>query len=276
MKLQELHEMEPWDWPEGAGPLFLAILNNRQAELKERLLAAEMAGDFVVIDDQIAEALLAIVCSSDEDERLRDRAVISLGPALEHADTFEFDDPEYIVLSKEVFHTIQAALRKLYLDPKVPKNVRRRILEASIRAPQEWHHAAVRAAYACDDQDWRLTAVFCMRFLEGFDKQILAALDSKDEDIHYEAVCAAGSWGLEEAWPHIEDLLTNRNIDKELLLAALEAAAGIRHPDSAEIIGRFVDSEDEDIADVAFEALSMANEDYFDEDDDSKGDEYSF
>ena len=111
------------------------------------------------------------------------------------------------------------------MDASVPEDVRRRILEASVRAPQDWHQDAIRAAYASDDDAWRLTAVFCMRFVRGFDEQILEALDSENPDIHYEAVCAAGSWEVDAAWPHITALVTSRKTEKSLLLAAIEAVA---------------------------------------------------
>ena len=53
------------------------------------------------------------------------------------------------------------------------KEVKRPILEASVRAPEKWHKNAVAAAYRSKDEDWKLTAVFCMRFIRGFDKQIV-------------------------------------------------------------------------------------------------------
>jgi len=81
------------------------------------------------------------------------------------------------------------------MDVEVPKNVRRRILEASLRAPQDWHQDAIRAAYSSDDEDWNLTAVFSMRWVRGFDDQILEALDSDNQHVHYQAVLAAGNWG---------------------------------------------------------------------------------
>ena len=45
------------------------------------------------------------------------------------------------------------------------------------------------------DEAWRLTAVFCMRFIRGFEEQILEALKSQHPDIHHEAVLAAGKLG---------------------------------------------------------------------------------
>ena len=42
-------------------------------------------------------------------------------------------------------------------DSSIPKQVRRRILEASVRAPEDWHQNAIRAAYSSGDKDWMLT-----------------------------------------------------------------------------------------------------------------------
>jgi len=100
--------------------------------------------------------------------------------------------------------------------------------------------------------------VFCMRFVRGFDEQILEALASRNPDIHYEAVCAAGDWEVDAAWPHITALVTSGKTDKPLLLAAIEAVASIRPHEAAGILDGLTDSDDEDIVDAVFEATAMA------------------
>lgn len=267
MNVEDLRNIPPWEWPEDAGPIFLDILRDGQAAESDRLVAAELTGDFTVINDELVGALLAIVRSSDESETLRAKAVISLGPVLEHAGVHGFEDVDAVPIAEHTFHGIQESLRQLYMDADVPREVRRRILEASVRAPQNWHQDAVRAAYASDDETWRLAAVFCMRFIRGFDAHILEALDSESPDIHYEAVCAAGNWEVDAAWPHVSALVTSRETDKRLLLAAIEAVAGIRPQEAAEILDALTDSHDDDIVDAVLEARAMA-EGRSDEDDD--------
>ncbi len=139
MDLKTLKDTPPWEWPEGVGKMFLGILRDDQAEGSDRLLAAELAGDFTVINDELVGALLSILRSGVEPEELRCQAAISLGPALESADTDGFDDPDDVPITEQTFHGTQESLRKLYMDADVPKDVRRRILEASVRAPQNWH-----------------------------------------------------------------------------------------------------------------------------------------
>ena len=258
MDLRTLRKIPPWEWPEGAGKMFRDILRDGQAAEADRLLAAELAGDFTVINEELVGALLSILRRDDESETLRGRAVISLGPVLEQADMHGFEDADDVPIAEQTFHRIRESLRKLYVDAEVPKDVRRRILETSVRAPQSWHQDAVRAAYGSDDEAWRLTAVFCMRFVRGFEEQILEALHSRNPDIHYEAVCAAGTWEVDAAWPHIRALVTSGETDKPLLLAAIEAVAGIRPHEAAGILHNLTDSDDEDIVDAVFEATAMA------------------
>ena len=272
MDLKTMLDTQPWDWPEDAGKFFLGFLLDGQAEESDRLLAVGLAGDYTVINDELAEALLSIVQSGNETEVLRGMAAIALGPALEHADLYEFEDPDDILISEEVFLRIQESLRKLFMDADVPKEAQRRILEVSVRAPQDWHPEAVRTAYSSGDEDWKLTAVFCMQYIRGFNDQILEALNSKNPDIRYHAVGAAGNWEVAGAWPHIAALLTAPETDKPLLLAAIDAVAGIRPMEAPEILGRHTNSDDEDIAEAAFEALAMAGW-VEDDDDDWEDDE---
>lgn len=258
MDLKTLREIPPWEWPENTGRMLIDVLRDRGAAGRDRLLAAELAGDFTVIGDELADALVSILRSPDESEMLRGKAAISLGPVLEHADMEGFDEPDEVPITERTFHEIQESLRKLFRDAGVSKDVRRRILEASVRAPQEWHGDAIRGAYASIDEEWKLTAVFCMRFVRGFEEEILAALESDNADIRYEAVCAAGAWSVEAAWPHVAALVTSEVIDKPLLLAAIDAVARIRPKEAAEILGDLLDSEDEDIVEAVHDALAMA------------------
>ena len=46
MDLKTLRETPPWDWPEGTGKGLGDILRDREADGANRLLAAELAGDF--------------------------------------------------------------------------------------------------------------------------------------------------------------------------------------------------------------------------------------
>ncbi len=273
MKIKALKDIPPWQWPKNAGKMFLDVLQDEQAGVSDRLLAAELAGDSTVINDELADALLSILTNPREPDRLRGQAAISLGPALEYADMDGFEDPDDVPITEPMFRRTQETLHTLYMDAQTPKEVRRLVLEASVRAPEKWHKKAVAAAYGSADEDWKLTAVFCMQFIRGFDKQILESLKSQNPDIHYEAVRAAGNWGINAAWPHIAALVTSEETEKELLLATIDAAAFILPDKASELLSPLLDSDDEDIVDAVYEALAMAGESFDDEDDDEDDEE---
>src|ERR1035441_9232352 len=80
MDLNTLHDTPPWAWKKSAGKMFLPILRDPHADAADRLLAAGLAGDFTVINDALAAALLSILASAAEPQELRARAAISLHP----------------------------------------------------------------------------------------------------------------------------------------------------------------------------------------------------
>jgi hypothetical protein len=258
MDLKILQDTPPWDWPSDAGARFQEILRDQRASDSDRLVAAELAGDLTVINDELADSLTAIIGSRNEPEQLRVQAAIALGPVLEQADTDGFEDPDDVPITQRKFRSIQASLQKLHFDNSIPKEVRRRILEASVRAPESWHQNAISTAYSSGDKDWKLTAVFSMRWVRGFDHQILEALKSADPEIHYQAVNAAGSCELDAAWPSIVALLNDADTPKPLLLAAIGAAASIRPQEAGEILIDLAASDDEEIAEAALEATAMS------------------
>ena len=142
VNLTLLQRMPPWEWPPSARDVLVRAVRNERLDAVARLMAARLAGKVVVMNDEVADILLAIV-----------------------------DRP----ISTRVFHRIREVLHASYRDDGVPEDVRRRILEASVRAPERWHRDAIHEAYSSDDRDWRLTAVFCMQYVLGFDDQIVEA-----------------------------------------------------------------------------------------------------
>lgn len=273
MDLKTLRETAPWDWPKKAGRILLDTLRDRREADPDRLLAAELAGELSAVNDELVEALLLVLRTTEEPEELRTQAAISLGPVLEDADIADFEDPEDSAIAERTFQTTQETLHNLYLDGRVPKEVRRATLEASVHAPRDWHPDAIRSAFYSDDEDWKLTAVFCMRFVRGLDEQILQALKNTNPAIQAHAVSAAGGWQIQAAWPHVAALVTSPGTDKPLLLAAIDAVAGIRPEEAPEVLADLIESGDEDIAEAALEALAMTDGDSDDVDDEDEGDE---
>ena len=268
MNLKSLKDIPPWDWPENASGMILEALQDGNAKMSEKLLAADLAGEITVMNDEMARTLIQIVSEQSQPEDLRANAAIALGPGLEEADINGFDETLDNALSEKTIRNLQRSLRKIFFEVNVPKEVRRRVLESSVRCPEEWHKGAVRGICTSDDEEWRLTAVFCMRYIRGFESQIFEALESQNPDIQYEAVRAAGEWELKSAWPHVAALLATASADKDLLLAAIDAAAVINPEEASEYLDRLAESKDEDVAEAALDALlEMDHEASWDEDD---------
>ena len=258
MDLETLARLEPWNWPEEAGQLLLDALRDDGLAPAGRMIAVELAGNVVVVNDELVAELISVVADAEASHELRARAVIALGPALESSDTDGFDEDYGGPISERCFLETNETLRELFRVPEIPKEVRRRILEASVRAPQDWHREAIREAYASTDEDWKLTAVFGMEFVPGFDDEILDALGSENDEIEYQAVCAAGARGLDAAWRHVSGILASNCDDKALLLAAIEAAVAIRPEEAGMVLVDLTDDDDEDVVEAAHEGMAMA------------------
>lgn len=259
--MEMLAEMEPWEWPAGARRAIKNVLEDAGAAVEERALAAELGGDLVVMDDEMAGLLVRIVKNAQEPAKVRERAAIALGPVLEECDIDGFDDEmSDTSIEEATFVEIQEALRVVYEDRSTPKGVRRRTLEAAVRAEDEWQDDAIREAYRSTDPEWKMTAVFCMRYVAGFEGQILEALKSKNEDIECEAVRTAASRGLEKAWPHVRRMLVEDGRgDRDILLTAIVAAGELCPGEEQEILEDYLESEDEEVAEAAQDALDTIN-----------------
>ncbi len=116
MNINMLYDTPPWEWPENAEAMITDLLQDMQADPAERLLAAELAGDYTNMNDALADALLAVTGSADESDELRGAAVIALGSALEHAYMMGFEDEDDIQLTETGFHQVLNALHHIFLD----------------------------------------------------------------------------------------------------------------------------------------------------------------
>lgn len=272
MEMSVLAEMPPWDWPHDAGKSILGVLRDTAAPEPERLLAAELAADLATDDREIADLLLSVVGDEAEPVSLRATAAGSLGPVLEEGDlaVLDMEDPAGL---PEGFAEIRETVNKLYRNERAPADLRRSALEASVHAPEDWHAEAVRSAYSSHDDEWTLTAVSCMKYVRGFEEEIVEALAHPNADVAYEALCAAGVWGVSGAWRHVVALVGSETTDKRLLVAAIEAVPAIRPDEAAGVLGHLADSTDEEIAEAVAEALAMAEGPWYDDGEEDEDDE---
>lgn len=257
MSFHHLKNVPPWEWPDTAHDLLITGLLDPRSSDEDLELAADLASETLVMSDRLADALLHLVQAEERSEGVRGRAAIALGPALEDADINEFDEPDEVAISEQKFDEIKRTLRTLFADETLPASVRRSVLEASVRSPEDWHTGAIRKAYASSDPGWKRTAVFCMQFVRGFEREILASLESDDPEMVYEAVRAAAAWELDAAWKRVRALVSPPSEDKPLLLAAIAAVAAIR-PHDIHVLAPLRDNSDRDVVSAVEEAEAMA------------------
>ena len=159
------------------------------------------------------------------------------------------------MLTEPCVRQIQRTLRAAHDDETNPALVRRRCLEASIRAPQDWHPAAVAAAYTRNDEKWRLTGLFCMGRITGFDTQITECLKVKDPAVLVEAVRSAGLSEVPAAGPRVLELAASESTDPRVRHAAIETLATLETEGSDELLIALTESEDPLLAELAYESL---------------------
>ena len=258
MNLKTLLDTPPWDWPRDTGKLLRRVLTDERAGESDRLTAARMAGELTVINDELANCLTGIIRNPEAPVSLRAEASIAFGPVLEQAYTDEGEEEQSVTVGPRAIRGIKDLLKQIHLDTSVPKELRRRSLEAAVRAPEVWQKKAIQTAYSSGDREWMLTAVFAMKYVRGFDKQLLEALQSDDEEILCEAVEAAGNWELDAAWPRVLALVEEPATPRNLLLAAIVAVGSIRPDDAREALEHLEDSDDEEIAEAVEDALIMS------------------
>ncbi len=254
--LDDLKYRPPWEWPEDAKERLVAALG--AVDVDQRRTAAALASD--AMDDELAAVVLERAMAADEDEEVRASAAIALGPSLEECDIEGFDheiaEPP---LAEAVFERIATGLERLYREPSAPKLVRRRALEAAVRAPRPWQTAAVRAAWASGDTEWQATAAFCMGWLRDLDGELAEALGASDPSVVAAAVRGAAGGGR-QLTPKIERRIVEvlrEAEDPALIHDAIEALASGETDASSELLEELSESDDEEIAELAEEALTM-------------------
>lgn len=227
--------------------------------INERLLAELKAADrdtrldaydeiSIEMDDDLAQHIVGIAAGSD-DEAIRADAVIALGPVIEELSMDEDDAP----VSSATFEAVVRQLRSIYEDESQPKVVRRRAFESLVRDPQPWQRDEIRRLGSSDDETWRLTAVFGMGYVSGFEKEILQILGSGRGVLLAEAVRAAANRELEQAADQIRSLAQDDTTEHDVRVEAI-LALPLVDSDAAEILDEIV-SDDPEIEEAVAIAL---------------------
>ncbi len=238
---------------------------------------------FIEIDDELALAIVAIATGNAAEE-IREEAIVALGPLIEECGSeyrddieFEFDPDLAPPVTRETFREVVKQVRAIYNDGSASKLLRRRALEVLVRDPQPWQSDEVRRHFASGDEEWRLTAIFAMGWLNGFDRELLEAVKSSSGNHLIEAVRAAGDAGLTSAAPRIRELAASDKTERVLRLQAIQALPFVDE-DSFELLEELSQSKRPEIAEAAEDAIDelviqQRLDDEFDEEDEELDDE---
>jgi len=243
-----------WGDPWSARSALLEALGSEESELRARALDYTSE---LVDSDEVARLHLEILADEAETPEIRAKAAIALGPALELCEYGWWDDvTDPPPLTQSFFDELEDRLRRLYHSADTPKLVRRRVLEAAVRAPEDWQYGAVRAAWNGRDLEWRKTAVFGMGYLGGFSELLSEALEAEDPELLAEALyAAAGRNDVPGLKSRLLGLAVDESADEVVRLAAI---AGLRYVEShraRNILRKLRGHDDEDIAEMAVCAL---------------------
>ena len=217
-------------------------------------------------NDALVQQLMELAAHEDASVTAREAALIALGPALEeafmadaHLDALlglhPVDDAP--PMTPETLDRAAARMELLYRDAATPRLIRRRALEAAVRAPAGWEPGAARAAWQSRDAEWRLTAVFCAGYLDGLEQCVLSALEDEDEGLVAEALEAVEASGLERAAGRVRALLEDTQRPLDIRGRACLALGQCGGSDDWDSLDALASSDDPELAEAAVLGLAV-------------------
>ncbi len=198
--------------------------------------------------------------TEDAHADVRAHAISALGRYVfeGEASTYEDWDGEPMAISAEDYVRVSDFLFRIAQDPEEPLEARRYAIEAlAFRTDDPDVLDLIEWAYQHRDRRLKVSAIFSMarngdaRWTE----YILTELHSRDPEIQYEAVRAAGELGLQEATEALIGLARGKGIRKPLRLLAIYALGETGDERAYPVLDRFSHSRDRDVREVAREAM---------------------
>jgi len=151
---------------------------------------------------------------------------------------------------------VETALLRAYSSADNDASVQRRILEALAFSSNAQVQGLIEDAYDSDEESMRASALFAMgRSADACWKEIvLSELAGPDNVMRYEAARASGELELSDAVPDLIKMVQEEDV--ELRDAAISALGRIGGPEARRVLRACCESEDEDLQEVAEDALA--------------------
>ena len=198
--------------------------------------------------------------TDDPHSEVRTHAISALGRYIFEGDAAAFEDwDDYEVsITPADYARVTEFLFRFAQDPEEAIEVRRYAIEAlAFRSEDPNVLDLIEWAYHHSDRRLKVSALFSMARNGDprWTDDILAELRSRDTEIQYEAVHAAGELSLQEATEPLIEMVRSKNVRKPLRLLAIYALGQIGNERAYPVIDRLTHSRDRDVREVAREAV---------------------
>lgn len=235
--------------------LLRSLLDDSDAEVRAEAIAC-------LWNDPDPKWIDVLVQKATEDVHadVRAHAISALGRYVfeGEASTFEDWDGKPPAINAEDYVRVSDFLFRIAQDPDEPLETRRYAIEAlAFRSDDPDVLDLIDWAYHHRDRRLQVSAIFAMARNGDprWTDYILTELNSKDAELQYEAVRAAGELGLQEATDTLIQLARNRAIRKPLRLLAIYALGETGDEKAYSVLDRLQHSRDHDVREVAREAM---------------------
>jgi len=196
----------------------------------------------------------------DSHADVRAHAISALGRYVFEGEAAEFEDWDqpFINISKEDYTRVVEFLFRIARDETETQTARRYAIEAlAFRGDDPAVSNLIEWAYQHRDRRMKVSAIFAMARHGDLQwtRYILAEMRSRDTQIQYEAVRAAGEMGLEEAVEPLTELIRAKGTRKPLRLLAIFSLGETGDPRALDTLEQLARSRDRDVREVAREAI---------------------
>ncbi|HET6384113.1 MAG TPA: HEAT repeat domain-containing protein [Armatimonadota bacterium] len=223
--------------------MIASLATDPAAEVRELALKAF----WDCADPRYLDLILDAACEDTEID-VRRSAIAALG-------RYVYDGFVLEELDESDFNDVKNVLLTTHQNPDEPLDIRRTALEALGFITDEEIENLIGTAYRNPERMMRISAIFAMgrSGTRTWDDIIKAELRSRDHEMLFEAIRAAGETYLQSVAPSLEEL--TENPDRDIRLAAINALGKAGRPESVSVLRRHALSADEDIRDIAAAAL---------------------
>lgn len=251
----DLAGLPVWEWPDEVVDEILATLRAPSPDHDELLTALRCGGHLEVLNETIVQEISRFLDPEVGGLEATLNAVLALGPLLE----MMCEDPDSLLIKEirpETVANLRSTLSDMVRDETLEEQLRQMALEVAVRYPEPWMTDMVRLAADSKSPTWRQTAYFCMGYLQGFEDEVRAALETRSPDVLLQAVEAAGVMMEPDLARLLRQLALDPGADTEVRTACLESLEGIDPMLLEDTLELLVERKDEAMLEVATEFLA--------------------